>query len=65
VEQKAARWVAAANRRADYWLYAVFDCASAAPRLVAVQDRFAKLVEKAAGFELTADDILSVGEHLA
>ena len=58
-------WAAAANRREEYWLYAVFDCASAAPRLVAVQDPFAKLVEKAAGFELNANDILAAGEHLA
>jgi superfamily II DNA or RNA helicase len=58
-------WAAAANRRAEYWLYAVFDCATSAPRLVAVQDPFAKLVEKAAGFELNANDILAVGEHLA
>lgn len=58
-------WAAAANRRDDYWLYAVFDCASAAPRMVAVQDPFAKLVEKAAGFDLNAHDILAAGEHLA
>jgi superfamily II DNA or RNA helicase len=58
-------WAAAANRREEYWLYAVFDCGSAAPRLVAVQDPFAKLVEKAAGFELKANDILAAGEHLA
>jgi len=58
-------WAAAANRREEYWLYAVFDCASAAPRLVGVQDPFAKLVEKAAGFDLDANDILAAGEHLA
>lgn len=58
-------WAAAANRREEYWLYAVFDCASAAPRMVAVQDPFAKLVEKAAGFDLNANDILAAGEHLA
>ena len=58
-------WAAAANRREEYWLYAVFDCASAAPRMVAVQDPFAKLVEKAAGFDLDAHDILAAGEHLA
>ena len=57
-------WAAAANRREEYWLYAVFDCATAAPRLVAVQDPFAKLVEKAAGFELNAGDILAVGEQV-
>lgn len=58
-------WAAAANRREEYWLYVVFDCASASPRLVAVQDPFQKLVEKAAGFELNAADILAAGEHLA
>ena len=58
-------WAAAANRREEYWLYSVFDCASAAPRLVAVQDPFAKLVQKAAGFELSASDILAAGEQLA
>lgn len=57
-------WAAAANRREEYWLYAVFECGSAAPRLVAVQDPFAKLVEKAAGFELDANDILAVGEQV-
>ena len=57
-------WAAAANRREEYWLYAVFDCATAAPRLVAVQDPFAKLVEKAAGFELNAGDILAAGEQV-
>jgi hypothetical protein len=57
-------WAAAANRRADYWLYAVFDCASASPRIVAVQDPFRKLVQKATGFELAAGDILAVGEQL-
>ena len=53
------------NRREEYWLYAVFDGASAAPRIVAVQDPFRKLIEKAAGFELAAADILAAGEHLA
>jgi superfamily II DNA or RNA helicase len=58
-------WAVAANRREEYWLYAVFDCASAAPRMVGVQDPFAKLVERAAGFDLEANDILAAGEHLA
>jgi hypothetical protein len=58
-------WAAAANRREEYWLYAVFDCASAAPRMVAVQDPFRKLIEKAAGFELASADILAAGEHIA
>jgi hypothetical protein len=57
-------WAAAANRRDEYWLYTVFDCASASPRLVAVQDPFQKLVEKSAGFELESADILAAGEDL-
>jgi len=57
-------WAAAANRRDEYWLYAVFDCASPVPRMVAVQDPFAKLVQKAAGFDLAASDILTAGQHL-
>jgi hypothetical protein len=61
----ANEWAAAANRRGEYWLYVVFDCATAAPQLVAVQDPFAKLVEKASGFDLNANDILAAGEHLA
>ena len=58
-------WAAAANRREEYWLYVAFDCASPSPRVVAVQDPFGKLVQKAAGFELNAADILAAGEHLA
>lgn len=57
-------WAAAANRREEYWLYAVFGCASAAPNLVAVQDPFSKLVEKTNGFELSATDILAQGTPL-
>lgn len=57
-------WAAAANRRDEFWLYAVFHCASASPRMVAVQDPFAKLIEKASGFELSSDDIIASGEHL-
>jgi hypothetical protein len=33
--------------------------------MVAVQDPFEKLVERAAGFDLDANDILAAGEHLA
>ena len=38
---------------------------SAAPRIVAVQEPFRKLIEKAAGFELAAADILAAGENIA
>jgi superfamily II DNA or RNA helicase len=57
-------WAAAANRRGEYWLYSVFDCATAAPRLIAVQDPFAKLMQKASGFELASGEILAAGEQI-
>jgi len=60
----ANEWAAAANRRGDYWLYTVFDCASPLPRLIAVQDPFGNLIEKAEGFELAATDILQYGQSL-
>lgn len=37
-------WARACNLRGDYWLYVVFDCATPRPRLVRVQDPFAKLL---------------------
>jgi len=58
-------WASAANRREEYWLYAVFDCASATPHMVAVQDPFAKLIEKASGFEIDASDILAAGQRIS
>lgn len=61
----ANEWASAANRRRDYWLYAVFKCASATPQMIAVQDPFSKLVERTAGFELNSNDIFSAGELLS
>ena len=37
-------WARACNLRDDYWLYVVYDCATPRPRLVRVQDPFAKLL---------------------
>ena len=39
-------WARACNLRGDYWLYAVFDCATPRPRLVRVRDPFAKLLAR-------------------
>jgi hypothetical protein len=35
--------------RDAYWLYAVYDCAAPAPRLVRVQDPFGALLARAKG----------------
>jgi hypothetical protein len=49
VELKENEWAKAANLREQYWLYVVYDCAAAHPRLLRVQDPFAKLLVRAKG----------------
>ncbi len=49
VELTENEWIQACNHRNNYWLYVVFDCATANPRLVRVQDPFGKLIVKAKG----------------
>ncbi len=49
VEVTSNEWARAANLREGYWLYAVYDCATPAPRLVRVQDPFNALLAKAKG----------------
>ena len=40
IEVSANEWAKACNMGRDYWLYAVYDCATPNPRLVRVQDPF-------------------------
>jgi hypothetical protein len=49
IEVSENEWAKSANLREDYWLYVVYDCASAHPRLVRVQDPFARLLVRARG----------------
>ena len=42
-------WARACNLRQRYWLYVVFDCGSAHPRLLRVQDPFGKLLARNRG----------------
>jgi hypothetical protein len=49
VEVSNNEWARAANLRGGYWLYAVYECASPAPRLVRVRDPFATLLARAKG----------------
>lgn len=49
VELKENEWVKAANLRGQYWLYVAYDCATSYPRLLRVQDPFAKLLIRAKG----------------
>ncbi len=49
MELKENEWAKAANLRAQYWLYVVYDCAAAHPRLLRVPDPFGSLLFKAKG----------------
>ena len=44
VEVSDNEWAKACNLRNEYWLYVVYGCATARPRLLRVQDPFAKLL---------------------
>ena len=46
IELSDNEWAKACNLRDGYWLYAVYDCATARPRLVRVRDPFGKLLVK-------------------
>jgi hypothetical protein len=49
IEVSANEWAKACNMRQDYWLYAVYNCATPNPRLARVQDPFGNLLAKAKG----------------
>ena len=60
---EAAGDVRACILRGRYWLYAVFDCGGAQPRLLRVQDPFAKLIAKARGsMTIAYGDIANASE---
>jgi len=44
VELTENEYIKACNLRERYWLYVVFECAKASPRLLRIQDPFSKLV---------------------
>jgi len=54
VEVSCNEWSAACNHRDGYWLYAVYECATPAPRLARVQDPFGNLLAKAKGSVLVS-----------
>lgn len=63
VELTENEWAKAANLRESYWLYVVYNCATASPRLVRVQDPFARLLVRAkGGVVIDESSILAVAE---
>lgn len=49
IEVSDNEWAKACNFRDRYWLYVVFDCGTACPRLLRVQDPFGKLLARSRG----------------
>ena len=63
VEVTDNEWARACNLRDKYWLYAAFDCATAAPRLIRVQDPFtALLVQQRGGVLINESAIVRAGQ---
>ena len=44
-------WSVACNRRDDYWLFVVYNCATPQPRLMRVRDPFGKLIANSRDFK--------------
>jgi superfamily II DNA or RNA helicase/DNA-binding XRE family transcriptional regulator len=63
IEISENEWAKACNLRDRYWLYVVYNCASAYPKLVRVQDPFGKLLVRAKGGMIIEErEILEAGE---
>lgn len=64
IEVSANEWAKACNLRHDYWFYVVYDCASASPHLVRVQDPFGNLLARAKGSMLiSARTVIEASEE--
>ena len=51
-------WASACNHRQKYWLYVVYDCATATPTLIPVNDPWAKLITRAQNFLIKKEEII-------
>jgi hypothetical protein len=62
VDVSANEWPAACNLGSQYWFYVVFDCASAHPQLLRVQDPFNKLLARSRSFLIDETSIFAAAE---
>ena len=75
IEVTDNEWARACNLRADYWLYAVYHCATPTPQMARVQDPFEKLlvrpftktqlvetVREVGGVRIAHAQVMEVGE---
>jgi hypothetical protein len=64
VELKENEWAKACNLGQRYWLYVVYDCASAHPRLLRVLDPFRKLIARVKGGVVVGEqDVFAAAEQ--
>ena len=65
IHMEANEWKQACHLESDYWLYVVFDCATAKPELLRVQNPFHKLVvsrQESAVFAIAASAVAEAAE---
>ena len=65
IHMEANEWTQACHLGKDYWLYVVFDCATATPKLLRVQNPFHKLVvsrQESAVFAIAASAVVEAAE---
>jgi hypothetical protein len=62
VDVSANEWPAACNLGSQYWFYVVFDCATAHPQLLRVQDPFNKLLARSRSFLIDEKSIFTAAE---
>jgi SNF2 family DNA or RNA helicase/DNA-binding XRE family transcriptional regulator len=64
IELTDNEWSKACNLRDRYWLYVVYECASAHPRLLRVQDPFGKLLMRSTtNWLIDADQVFNAAEE--
>lgn len=61
IEVTDNEWARACNLRADYWLYAVYHCATPGPQMARVQDPFEKLLVRPFTKTLVVETVREVG----
>ena len=65
IEVRDNEWAKACTLRDRYWLYVVFDCASARPRLMRVRDPFGKLLaaeRESSAYTISASAIVEAAQ---
>lgn len=64
IELTENEWARACNERGRYWLYVVFDCGTASPRLFKIRDPFGNLIVGAKGsVVIQSQSILAVASE--